>query len=176
MGVALLLLAGAAAADQRAPELDGLFGALKVAGSAAEASVVEGRIWRLWGRSGDPQVDALLDEGILAMESGALAVAIERFSEVVRRAPGFAEGWNKRATAHYLHDDLAASMTDIERTLALEPRHFGAISGMGLIFLRRGDPVGALDAFERVLEIHPRSSSARVHVKRLRERLRGRTA
>lgn len=177
VGAALLLLfAGRAAADQRAPELDRLFAALRVAGSAAEAGAVEGQIWRLWASSGDPQVDALMRTGISAMESGLVQVAIERFSEVVERAPRFAEGWNKRATALYLDGDLAASMADIERTLALEPRHFGAISGMGLIFLRRGDLVGALGAFERVLEIHPRSPSARVHVRRIRERLRGRAA
>jgi tetratricopeptide (TPR) repeat protein len=170
------LLAGVAAADQRAPELDALFVALYTADSAAEAGVVERRIWQLWGRSGDASVDARLAQGVTAMGGGDLEGAIDHFSHVVERAPRFAEGWNKRATAYYLSDQYAASMADIERTLALEPRHFGAMSGMGLIFLRGGDLVGALAAFERVLEIHPRSPSARVHVRRIRERLRGRAA
>jgi len=176
IAAALMLLAGAAFADQRAPELDELFAALGSAGSVAASGAVEERIWRLWGQSGDRAVDALLARGIAAMDSGVLPTAIGHFSAVVRRAPGFAEGWNKRATVHYLAGDLAASMADIERTLALEPRHFGAISGMGLIFLRRGDLVGALRAFERVLEIHPRSPSAVVHAQQIRARLRGRAA
>jgi tetratricopeptide (TPR) repeat protein len=170
------LLAAAAAADQRAPELDTLFAALHDADSVAEAVVVERRIWRLWIQSGDAGVDARLARGITAMNHGHLEAAIDHFSHVVERAPQFAEGWNKRATAFYLRDQLTASMADIERTLALEPRHFGAISGLGLIFLERGDLVAALEAFERVLQIHPRSRSARVQVRRIRERLRGRVA
>jgi tetratricopeptide (TPR) repeat protein len=178
--VALGVLLGAAhmlaVADQSAPELDMLFARLSGAETVAQAAAVERRIWDLWLQSGDSVVDAMLLRGIDAMQSGDLDLAVEQFSRVVERAPRFAEGWNKRATAHFLRRDMAASVADIERTLALEPRHFGAVSGMGLIFLDRGDLVGALGAFERVLEIHPRSTSARVHLHQIREQLRGRAA
>ena len=100
--------------------------------------------------------------------------AVERFSELIDAEPSFAEAWNKRATVYYLMDRYEDSVRDIERTLALEPRHFGAISGMGLIFLERADEVGALDAFEKVLEIHPYARGARFYVEQLRLRLRGR--
>lgn len=175
-GALLLVLAAAAWADQRAPELGQLFTELVGAVDEGQAAAVEQRIWRLWLQSGDASVDARLQRGIAAMQVGDLDQAVQHFTAVVERAPTFAEGWNKRATAHYLRHDLPASVADIERTLALEPRHFGAISGMGLIFLERGDLLGALDAFERVLAIHPRSHSAAVHVRRIRERLRGRSA
>ncbi len=173
---ALLSAAMPLSADQSAPELDGLFQQLRGAADAAQAQAVEARIWALWSESGDPRVDALLARGTAAMEAGDLERAVALFSTAVERAPRFAEAWNKRATARYLMRDFAASVDDIRRTLALEPRHFGAVSGMGLIFLERGDLRGALDAFERVLEIHPQSPSARVHVQHIRERLRGRAA
>ena len=85
--------------------------------------------------------------------------------------PDYAEGWNKRATVHYLKGDYSASVIDIERTLALEPRHFGAISGMGLIFMARGDEAGALKAFKEVLKIHPHARGAQFHVEELRKKL-----
>jgi len=167
---ALASAAGAAA------ELDALFRSLREAPSAEAAGRVEARIWALWSQSGDARVDALLAEGIVDMQAGELEAAADVFTQVIAAKPDFAEGWNKRATVRYLMDELDRSVADIERTVALEPRHFGAISGMGLIFLERGDLVGALGAFEQVLAIHPRSRSARVHVQRIRELLRPRAA
>ncbi len=115
-------------------------------------------------------------EGIVAMTNQRLEDAITIFSEITQSAPGFAEGWNKRATAYYLNENYLASVEDIRRTLALEPRHFGAISGMGLIFLSRGDEAGALHAFEAVLAIHPHAPGARERVEELRKRVRERGA
>jgi Flp pilus assembly protein TadD len=99
------------------------------------------------------------------MAEGEFKLAADWFGKVIQLAPDFAEGWNKRATAHYLADDLDASVRDIQKTLALEPRHFGALSGLGLIFMQRGDLAGALAAFEQVLVVHPNSAQARVHVR-----------
>ena len=124
--------------------------------------------------SGREDVDGIMRQGIAAMRSGRFNDAIGHFGEIVGMAPDFAEGWNKRATAYYLNDDLRESVQDIQRTLELEPRHFGAISGIGLIFLKRGDPLGALDAFEAVLEIHPLSRGTRYRVEMLRQELLGR--
>ena len=174
-----LALAGAlfafdAGADQRDPRLPSLFEQLRSTGEPVVAREAELEIWRIWMSSGREEVDGIMREGVEAMQSGRFGDAVDHFGRIVEMAPDFAEGWNKRATAYYLNDDLGESVRDIQRTLELEPRHFGAISGMGLIFLKRGDPVGALDAFEAVLEIHPHSRGTRYRVEMLRRELLGR--
>ena len=89
-------------------------------------------------------------------------------------APDFAEGWNKRATVHYLMGNYDKSLSDVAKTLALEPRHFGALSGRGLIYIELEDEKRALEAFEEALAIHPNLVSAAINAKALRERLRKR--
>ena len=163
----------AVAADQQDPRLGDLFVALSEAPDSGTALTIESAIWRIWLDGGDSKLNELMAQGIEAMGSHRFRDAAGRFTELILAAPAFAEAWNKRATVYYLMDRLEDSVRDIERTLALEPRHFGAISGMGLIFLQRGDEEGALGAFEKVLEIHPHARGARFHVERLRERLRG---
>lgn len=160
--------AAPAHADQTDSTLTVLFERLRAAPDTATAADLEARIWSLWMRSGVPEMDALLGEGVQAMRGRDFARAVEIFGRIIERAPGFAEAWNKRATAYYLDGDYAASMADIQRTLVLEPRHFGAISGMGLIFLERGDEQSALRAFEEVLKIDPHAPGALHQVKRLR--------
>ena len=162
--------------DQTDERLDALFEILEASSARQEVQAAEVEIWRIWIESGRTEIDALMVEGVVAMSSQRLEDAITLFSQITERAPEFAEGWNKRATAYYLNDDYAASVRDIQRTLALEPRHFGAISGMGLIFLGRGDETGALAAFEAVLAIHPHAPGARQRVEELRKRLRERGA
>ena len=162
-----------ATARQDDERLPALFDSLLVATSTEEASEVENNIWGIWTDSGRDDVNRLMARGIQAMSYRLFDVALESFDEVVQLDPGFAEGWNKRATVYWLIDDLTASMEDIQRTLALEPRHFGAIAGMGLIFLERGDQTGALQAFEEVLKINPRSRAAQMRVKQLRTLLEG---
>jgi tetratricopeptide (TPR) repeat protein len=176
--VPALALAGAlacpvAVADQRDPRLPELFEQLRNTAEPHVAREAESRIWRIWLDSGRDDVDAIMREGIDAMSSGRFVDAIEHFDRIVAIAPDFAEGWNKRATAYYLNEELGESVRDIQRTLELEPQHFGAISGMGLIFLKRGDPLGALDAFEAVLEIHPHSRGTRLRVEVLKQVLMG---
>ena len=161
-------------ADQRDPRLADLFATLAGASGSAQALPIEGAIWGIWLNGGDPALNRIMAQGVEAMSANRLRVAAERFTELILAAPEFAEAWNKRATVYYLMNRYEDSVRDIERTLALEPRHFGAISGMGLIFLERGDEEGALSAFEKVLEIHPHARGARFHVERLRERLEGR--
>ena len=175
-GLPLLLLAGlvvsVAWADQSDERLDALFEVLVTTDDAGEAHAAEMSIWRIWIASGREDVDALMTLGVEAMTRQRIDQSIEFFDRIVDLAPGFSEGWNKRATAYYLNDDYVASVRDIERTLALEPRHFGAISGMGLIFLARGDDAGALQAFEEVLKIHPHALGAQIRVQQLRKKLR----
>ena len=162
-----------AAADQRDPRLQELFIALSEVPDPESALGIEAAIWQIWLDGGDSTLNELMGQGIAAMHANRFRDAAGRFTNLIRAAPAFAEAWNKRATVYYLMDRLEDSVRDIERTLALEPRHFGAISGMGLIFLQRGDEEGALDAFEKVLEIHPHARGAQFHVQRLRERLQG---
>ena len=160
--------------DQTDPRLGELFAELAGQGDPERILTAETAIWRIWLDGGEPSLNEGMARGILAMNTNRFDDAAERFTELIAAAPNFAEAWNKRATVYYLMERYEDSVRDIERTLALEPRHFGAISGMGLIFLQLGDEVGALDAFEKVLEIHPHARGARFHVERLRERLRGR--
>ncbi len=176
-GAAILAtLPSPAWADQTDARLDGLFEVLATTSDMEAARAAEAEIWRIWIESGSEEIDALMVEGMVAMSTQRLEDAIALFGQITERAPEFAEGWNKRATAYYLNDDHVASVRDIQRTLVLEPRHFGAISGMGLIFLGRGDEAGALAAFEAVLAIHPGAPGARQRVEVLRKRLRERGA
>ena len=171
---ALLAVSASATADQRDPRLGDLFASLADAPDAGRALGIEAAIWQIWLDGGKPALNEMMARGIDAMNANRLRDAVERFSRLIAAEPSFAEAWNKRATVYYLMERYEESVSDIERTLALEPRHFGAISGMGLIFLQRGDEVGALDAFEKVLEIHPHARGARFYVEQLRERLRSR--
>ena len=171
--VAAILLVATVSADQQDPRLGELFDALSAAPDPGAALAVETEIWRIWLDGGDSELNELMVQGIEAMSARRFRDAAGRFTELILAAPAFAEAWNKRATVYYLMNRFEDSVRDIERTLALEPRHFGAISGMGLIFLERGDEEGALDAFEKVLEIHPHARGAGFQVERLRERLQG---
>ncbi|MFQ5973263.1 MAG: tetratricopeptide repeat protein [Alphaproteobacteria bacterium] len=168
------LLPAVAAADQDDPRLDRLFAVLQTTEDTREASVAEQMIWTIWIHSDDERVTDIMRRGIRAMGQQRYGHALELFDELVGQAPEFAEAWNKRATVHYLLGNLEESIADVERTLALEPRHFGALSGLGQIHLLRDEQEAALFAFERALEVHPHLSGARTMSKMLGERLRGR--
>ena len=109
------------------------------------------------------------------MSARRLAEALAAFDRVVELAPDYAEGWNKRATLHYLRGNYVASVDDIERALDLEPRHFGALSGLAMVSLAIGEEERALDAFEAALAIHPHLAGADTHIRNLRKRVRGET-
>lgn len=173
--LAALLLAYAmpVQADQVDPRLPGLFDRLKGSHDLAEARTAEAEIWDIWGETQDPQSAQLYAQGSAAMASRAWSTAMQRFDALVAREPNFAEAWNKRATLYYLIGDYPRSVADIQKTLALEPRHFGALSGLGLIFIATGDPDAALRSFEAVLAIYPLSRSARQQVETLRQQVEG---
>jgi len=159
---------------QNDPRLPPLFKALRDADSAEEAAPIEARIWTIWTITGDTGIDGLMAVGLAAMSAERYDDALRVFDRIVARQPDFAEGWNKRATVHYLMGEYRKSAADIERTLALEPRHFGALSGLGLVELVRGHEEKALEAFERALAIHPHMAGADTHIRALRDRLKGR--
>lgn len=162
-----------ALADQNHSKLPALLDQLAAANTPAIAAGLESRIWKIWTRHVDGEVSRFMAIGISAMHQGDLHVAFNAFDHVVGMAPDFAEGWNKRATVNYMMERFDASMHDIERTLALEPRHFGALSGMGLIFDAIGNPKAAADAWERALSVHPHISGARERIDQLRKQKKG---
>lgn len=162
-------LAGPALADQTDPRLDKLFQDLKAASAPAEAAPIEQQIWTIWLETSDEQVAALIQSGTQAMARGDYEAALKHFDEIVSLAPGFAEGWNKRATVHYLMDNLEASLQDIVKTLELEPRHFGALSGRGLVYIQRDDLQNALDAFQDALAVHPQMRGPRINAETIRK-------
>lgn len=167
-------LCESALADQQDPRLDGLFERLHETRNATEARSVEQQIWQIWLESDDASVDRLMSEGVRAMRERQLNSALQAFDQLVEQAPEFAEAWNKRATVHYLMGDWRASVLDIQRTLALEPRHFGALFGLGLIYDALENPEAALRSYEATLDLNPHSESTRQRIEELRRQLQGR--
>ncbi|MFQ5881355.1 MAG: tetratricopeptide repeat protein [Candidatus Methylomirabilales bacterium] len=118
-------------------------------------TIAEHSLWQIWCRSGDPAVDALLQEGIQALERKAWEKAVQKFTQVIERDPGFAEGYNRRATAYYLMGEYMQSIADCEATVARNPYHFGALSGEGLCYLALGRLHKARELFRKALEVNP---------------------
>jgi tetratricopeptide (TPR) repeat protein len=162
----LLLLICLAPAPGRAADLDSLFEELKDA-DAQEAARLEREIWNEWSKSGSPAMDLLLQRGRDAMAAGDTAAAIEHFTALTDHAPDFAEGWNARATAYFQVGELGPSVNDIAKTLTLNPRHFGALSGLGMIFEQLDQPEKALEAYKAALAIHPQLQGVIEAVERL---------
>ena len=129
-------------------------------------------VWVLWGRSGDPEVDRLLQSGIQRMEAGEMGRAVEAFTRVTEQKPDFAEGWNKRATAYYLMGDFDQSLKDCDEVIKRNPQHFGALSGYGMIYLRLGELENALEYFQRALEINPNLKGVEESIELIRYKLR----
>lgn len=171
--VAIALIAGGRSleAAQDDKRLVPLFEQLRVTKSPSEAAAIVSTIWALWSESTNPEVNLLMLEGVDAMNSGALKKALQSFDSMVEVAPDFAEGWNKRATVEFLLADYKASVLDIQKTLSLEPRHFGALSGLGQIYVALGDEEAALRAFRRALEINPHLPTVRAKVDELEKKL-----
>jgi tetratricopeptide (TPR) repeat protein len=127
----------------------------------AAAASAAATLWEIWHASGVPEIDRLLRRGIEAMERGELLAAEAVFTDIIRRAPDFAEGWNKRATVRYLAGNHAAAVADCEETLARKPHHFGALSGQGLCHMALGQPREAASLFRRTLAVYPHLDAAR---------------
>jgi tetratricopeptide (TPR) repeat protein len=131
-------------------------------------------LWAIWHRSGDPEVDALLNQGIELMEARRLPESVAVFSQVIARAPDFAEGWNKRATAYYLMGELDRSLADCQEVVRRNPIHFGALSGFGLIYLQKEELARAAEYFERALAVNPNLARVEALLEQIREVLRQR--
>lgn len=155
-------------------DLSTLFEALKAAPSAEAAKPVEEAILRQWLRSGSDTADLLMVWAVEAMAEKNTELALRYLDTIVVLRPDYAEGWNKRATIHFQKRDYARSLSDIQRVLALEPRHYGALSGLGMILQDIGDEKRALEAFRKALAVHPHLEGARKAEKALTLDVEGR--
>ncbi|ESY70194.1 MULTISPECIES: hypothetical protein [Mesorhizobium] len=186
-----LLVAGALPAmadDQAAPpaapnapaapmtkqdRLDKLFTDLKRERNEKAAERIAGNIWNEWSQSGSASIDLMMQWSQKAIENQKFDVALDFLDQVVTLQPSYAEGWNRRATVHFMMKNYGKSMSDIDHTLQLEPRHFGALSGLAQIMALTGHKQSALEAWQKVLVIYPMMRSAQDQVATLSEELAG---
>lgn len=160
---------GALAADAR---LDRLFERLQAAEDPADAKRIENSIWQIWLDAPDTASQSLMQLALAAEARGDRLGAFALFDAIVHLKPDYAEGWNRRATILYQLGRLEESKADAEKVVALEPRHFGALSGLGLIAQARNDENAALAAFERALAANPHMAQIRATVDTLRRKVR----
>ncbi|WP_394887622.1 tetratricopeptide repeat protein [Mesorhizobium sp. AaZ16] len=181
-----IALAPASAAETAAPpptepvavakpenRLETLYGELKRQRNEKAAERIASRIFEEWNHSGSASIDLMMLWSQKAIEAEKFDVALDFLDQVVTLSPDFAEGWNRRATVHFMMRSFGKSMADIDRTLQLEPRHFGALAGMAQIMKERGSKELALEAYQRVLDIYPMMRSAQNEVATLSEELAG---
>lgn len=160
-------------ATTREARLDQLFADLKRERNEKAAERIAARISNEWAQSGSASIDLMMQWSQKAIEDQKFDVALDFLDQVVTLQPAFAEGWNRRATAHFMMKNFGKSMSDIDRTLQLEPRHFGALSGLAQIMTITGHKESALEAWQRVLGIYPMLRSAQDQVGTLSEELAG---
>ncbi len=153
--------------------LDRLFLQLKKDPKEASSSATARMIWREWTASGNKSIDLLMAWAATAMRRQDFSKAEDLLDQVIVLNPEFAEGWNRRATLYFNKLDYSRSIADIEKTLTLEPRHFGALSGLAAIMQRLDRDEDALKAWYRVLEIYPANKNAQNAVIALEEKLAG---
>ena len=169
--ILIILFSNFAQADQKDERLIELFDKLFLSTNNMEASKLLFNIWDIWSIAGNQETQIIFDEANQFMDVGELDNAIELFTKVVMQSPEFAEGWNKRATVYFLKGELNKSISDIEKTLNLEPRHFGALDGLAEIYLMQDDLVGAAVIYRRILEIIPSSKKSQDRLKLINDLL-----
>jgi tetratricopeptide (TPR) repeat protein len=163
---------GDATARAHGAHLDALFAELADPANAKWENT-QAQIYAAWAESGSASMDLLAERADRAMQAQDLETALSFLDDLVRLDPGYAEGWNKRATVHFLREEYGKALQDIARTLTLEPRHFGAYAGLGIILDRLGDKKGALEAYRRAAEIHPHLPGAAEGIRKLTREVEG---
>jgi len=158
----------------RAKGLDFLFGALKAAPDEASAKHVEARIWAIWMQTPSDTAALLMARAKAAIDAQQVDVAMKLLDAVIKLRPDYTEAWNRRATLYYLQNDYMRSLADIQQVLVREPRHFGALAGLGMIMQDLGDEKRALDAFRKALAVNPHLEKVPELVKQLSEKVEGR--
>lgn len=168
----LLIIPGFSTADQTDTRLEDLFHILQQTDRPAVIRSTENEIWNIWMQHPNADVEKLMQLGIQRMNLENYNEALVIFNGIIDSYPDFAEGWNRRATLYYVVGNYDASIDDIEKVLALEPRHFGALSGLGLVYLQRNELAKAKQAFENLVEVHPNSPNAKQNLETVTESLK----
>jgi tetratricopeptide (TPR) repeat protein len=158
----------------RGQDMEFLFGALKAAPNEEAAKAVEGRIWALWMISPSDTANLLMSRVRVAVEAKNLDLAVQLLDSIVALRPDYIEAWNRRATIHFMRKDFTRSIEDIQQTLAREPRHFGALAGLGMIMQELGEDKRALEVYRKVIEINPQTPRVPDLIKSLTEKVEGR--
>lgn len=158
----------------RLRNLDFLFGALKAAPNEESAKAIEERIWAVWMVSPSDTTNLLMSRVRTAVEQKDADLALKLLDGIVKIKPDYVEAWNRRATLYYMKKDYGRALADIREVLRREPRHFGALSGLGLILQDIGDDKRALDAYRRALDVYPRLQRIPELVKDLQQKVEGR--
>ena len=176
----LLLTIQVALSDGRSSindeELGLLFNQLLEIQSSSEADEITLKIWEIWTNDAETEFgQSTMLEGVSLMNRNSLVAAEELFSELIRSSPDYIEAWNKRATVRYMMGQLENSLNDVYVVLSKEPKHFGAMSGLGLIMIQREDFEGALSAYKKLIAIHPFSKDALSLVPILEQRVLGKS-
>ena len=156
--------------DQTKPELDGLFRALEQSADLIEISTIQKEIWAHWYELPEESraLQTIFDQGMRVLHFGQPKIAIDHFSRVIGAVPQFAEGWNHRATTYFMVGDFEASLRDIQQTLILEPRHFGALGGLSMILENTRQYDKAIQAEKLLLELMPENGLIREKIRYLR--------
>ncbi len=157
--------------DQNDPRLEDLFKQLRQTEQTEAGETITRQIWEVWYEATDAETQGLFDKGVIFMTRGDYRSALITFTRVTKAKPEFAEAWNRRATLLYLMGEFGLSMQDIKQTLALEPRHFGAISGMGQILMKQNKLQDAREVFQKALEINPHLQGARSNIMQINKML-----
>ena len=149
-------------------DLPALFRQLRDSDDLVRA-LTENSIWQTWSRSGDAKVDALFKVGVEQMNQGRTEAAIDTFTEIIRRKPDFAEGWNKRATIYFLVGDYDKSLADCDEVIKRNPQHWGALAGYGQIYVQLDRPEEALTYFQRALAVNPNLQNVENTIQQLKQ-------
>ena len=152
-------------------DLNELFARLREATAPAEVEALQQGIWQQWLTTGEHALDKQLEQGVRALGAEDYGRAIALFTGLIEARPNFAEGWNKRATAHYLRGEYRAALRDVRETLRREPRHFGALSGWALMLRALGDPRGTLRVLRRLERLCPHWPGLQEQLRTLRDQL-----
>ncbi|MFZ4601006.1 MAG: tetratricopeptide repeat protein [Caulobacterales bacterium] len=156
------------------PKLDALFAQLHAAGDAPTAKLIEDKIWATWAESGSPTIDILMERAQIATASGDTSLAKQFLDEATRLKPDYAEAWNRRAILAFDQQNYTAAIGDIQEALKREPRHFGALAGLGMIYESLGQEKAALAAYRDAVTVNPFLEQAKQGAARLGPKIDGR--
>lgn len=167
---ALAVWAPVVVPDQTDDRLRSLFERLRETTDANEGQLITRQIWVIWRETDDDVANSLMDRGLRDMTLERYDEALATLNKVVEATPNYAEGWNARATLLYLMGDYGSSVADVRRTLALEPRHFGAWAGLGLIYMNLDNDEAALEAFKKALTLNPHLTGSKRNIEIIKKR------